>query len=142
MHPRAHDEQRGGGCRYRGGTCRRRELLSGQAGGTPGTLPLRCRAHGMSAVSGALLPHFLAEARELVQQASDDLLAIERDPEDAERIDRVFRAFHTLKGSASLFAFGPLTATLHAAEDLLSALREGRLAAGTWAVVDPALDCL
>lgn len=93
-------------------------------------------------MSGALLSLFLTEARELIQQASDDLLALERDPDDADRIGRVFRAFHTLKGSAALFDFGPLTATLHAAEDLLSALQEGRLPGGARDAADPALDCL
>ncbi len=64
-----------------------------------------------------LLEQFLIEGRELVQVAGDDLLALERDPGDAARIDSAFRAVHTLKGSAGLFAFAPMTRTLHAAED-------------------------
>ena len=50
-----------------------------------------------------LLEQFLIEGRDLVQQASDDLLALERDPLNASRIDSAFRAVHTLKGSAALF---------------------------------------
>ena len=50
----------------------------------------------------ALQEQFVAEARELVHQATDDLIAAERDGFSPERIDRVFRAFHTLKGSAGV----------------------------------------
>jgi two-component system chemotaxis sensor kinase CheA len=96
----------------------------------------------VAVVSGGLLAQFLVEARELIQEASDDLLALERDPEDAERIDRTFRAFHTLKGSAALFAFEPLTSALHAAEDLLAGLREGRLAGGAGSIADLVLTVL
>jgi two-component system chemotaxis sensor kinase CheA len=46
------------------------------------------------------LEAFLQEARELVEQASGDLLALERRHDDRGRIDSAFRAFHTLKGAA------------------------------------------
>ena len=42
------------------------------------------------------------EARELIRQATDDLIALERAGASPERIDGVFRAFHTLKGSAGV----------------------------------------
>ena len=76
-----------------------------------------------------LLDQFLIEGREQVQQATDDLLALERHPGDAARIDSVFRAIHTLKGSAGLFDVAPLSAMMHAAEDLIGALRDGRMGA-------------
>ena len=50
----------------------------------------------------ALQEQFVTEARELVRQATDDLIALERDGPSPERIDSVFRAFHTLKGSAGV----------------------------------------
>lgn len=77
-----------------------------------------------------LLEQFLTEGRELVQQATDDLLALERDPADAARLDEVFRAVHTLKGAVALFDLLPMGRALHAAEDLLEALRSRRLSAG------------
>ena len=69
-----------------------------------------------------LLEQFLAETRELVQSATEDLLALEAAPGDAEAVNRVFRAFHTLKGSVGLFDFPPWFALLHAAEDERRAL--------------------
>jgi len=72
-----------------------------------------------------LLEHFIVEARELIQQATDDLLAIERDADVAAHIDSAFRAVHTLKGSVGLFDFAPMGVALHAAEDLLGFMRAG-----------------
>ena len=88
-----------------------------------------------------LLDQFLIEGREQVQQATDDLLALERHPGDAARIDSVFRAIHTLKGSAGLFDLVPMSTAMHAAEDLIGALREGRLVADR-ATTDALLACV
>lgn len=68
-----------------------------------------------------LLEQFLIESRELVVAANDDLAVLDRNPADAARIDSALRALHTLKGSAAIFALSPMSAVLHAAEDVLSA---------------------
>jgi two-component system chemotaxis sensor kinase CheA len=88
-----------------------------------------------------LLEQFIIEGRELVAAAADDLLAIERDPAGTARIDGAFRAVHTLKGSVGLFDFAPMGDMLHAAEDVLSAVRAGRLAAAR-PVLDALLECI
>lgn len=74
-----------------------------------------------------LLAQFLAEADDLLGQVGEGLLQLESDPGDAERINEVFRAAHTLKGSSGLFDFPELTRLTHAAEDLLDAVRAGRV---------------
>jgi two-component system chemotaxis sensor kinase CheA len=66
---------------------------------------------------------FLVESRELVAQATDDLMALEERPGDRERLDGAFRAFHTLKGAAGIVEFAAMARTLHAAEDILASLR-------------------
>ena len=63
----------------------------------------------------ALLAQFVAEGRELLQEAGEDLLALERTPGDLVAINRLFRSVHTLKGSSGLFEVQPLTRILHAA---------------------------
>jgi len=88
-----------------------------------------------------LLQHFIVEARELIQQATEDLLALERDPAAAAPMDSAFRAVHTLKGSVGLFDFAPMGLALHAAEDLLGALKEKRASIDAH-VVDTLLACL
>ncbi|WP_426959530.1 chemotaxis protein CheA [Muricoccus radiodurans] len=81
-----------------------------------------------------LLDQFLVEGRELIQQATEELLALERDPADAARLHAAFRAVHTLKGSVALFDLAPMERALHAAEDLLDALRGGRAEVGPGAI--------
>jgi two-component system chemotaxis sensor kinase CheA len=71
------------------------------------------------------LEQFLVEARELVEQATSDLLALERTPSDGVRLDCAFRAFHTLKGGAGIIDFSAMSRAMHAAEDVLSAVRTG-----------------
>lgn len=69
------------------------------------------------------LEQFLIESRDLVAQGTDDLMALAENPNDRERLDGAFRAFHTLKGAAGIVEFGAMTRTLHAAEDILASLR-------------------
>ena len=84
---------------------------------------------------------FVTEARELVRQATDDLIALERDGASPERIDRVFRAFHTLKGSAGVVELPAMSIMLHAAEDLLASVKQGTVGARA-DIIDSALACL
>ena len=84
---------------------------------------------------------FITEARELIAQATDDLLALDREGPTPERVDRVFRAFHTLKGSAGIVELPAMGMMLHAAEDMLAAIHAGHIAADA-AVVDAGLACL
>ncbi|MDB5395600.1 MAG: chemotaxis protein CheA [Rhodospirillales bacterium] len=88
-----------------------------------------------------LLEQFLIEGRELVQQASDDLLALESQPSDPGRIDSAFRAVHTLKGSVALFDLAPMGKMLHCAEDMLGAVRAGHLPV-THVIIGTLLDCV
>ena len=89
----------------------------------------------------ALQEQFVTEARELVRQATDDLIALERNGASSERIDGVFRAFHTLKGSAGMVELPAMSLMLHAAEDLLAGIRHGTLGVNA-EIVDTALACL
>lgn len=74
-----------------------------------------------------LIEPFVVECRELVAQATQDVASLTRTPDEASLVDSAFRAFHTLKGSAGLVGFAPLEQLMHAAEDLLAAVRAGRV---------------
>ena len=71
------------------------------------------------------IEQFLIEARELVEQGTGDLLALESHPDDRERLDSAFRSFHTLKGSAGIVDFAAMARALHVAEDALEGVRSG-----------------
>ncbi|MFZ4791725.1 MAG: ATP-binding protein [Candidatus Competibacteraceae bacterium] len=70
-----------------------------------------------------LLAQFIAESRDQLELIGVGLLAIENHPDDLNRLNDVFRAAHTIKGSSGLFEIKPITLLVHAAEDLLDALR-------------------
>jgi len=95
----------------------------------------------MSASANPLLQQFIPEARDLLEQAGHNLLALERTPDVAEPMNALFRAVHTLKGTSGLFDIGPLTRVVHAAEDLLCTVQSGELALGA-ATADVLLQAL
>lgn len=75
----------------------------------------------------SLLSQFLSESRDLLEQASRGFLALEKTPDDPAVINDLFRSVHTMKGASGLFDIAPFTAVVHAAEDLLDAVRAGRV---------------
>ena len=56
-------------------------------------------------------------------------MAAEREGFSDERIDRMFRTFHTLKGSAGIVDLPAMGLVLHAAEDVLAAVQAGHIGA-------------
>jgi two-component system chemotaxis sensor kinase CheA len=71
------------------------------------------------------LQTYIAEARELLQDMEDSLLRLESDPNDADTIGAIFRAAHTIKGSAGLFGLDPIVSFTHIVEDVLDRVRDG-----------------
>jgi two-component system, chemotaxis family, sensor kinase CheA len=87
------------------------------------------------------LEQFVVEARELIEQVTADLLALERDPGDRASLDGSFRAFHTLKGGAGIVDFAAMGRAMHAAADVLSMVRKGDRPVSTRLIGD-CLACL
>ncbi|MFN7725542.1 MAG: chemotaxis protein CheA [Rubrivivax sp.] len=69
---------------------------------------------------------FMEEARELLLQFEQSLLALEVDPSDAEHLNAAFRAAHTIKGTAGLFGYDTVVSFTHEVETLLDTLRAGQ----------------
>ena len=74
-----------------------------------------------------LLEGFLAETTELLEKLDDDLISLEKSPEDAELMNRIFRSIHTVKGASSFLGFDLLVKVTHKTEDVLNRLRKGEL---------------
>nr|WP_289812733.1 chemotaxis protein CheA [Pseudomonas alliivorans] len=68
---------------------------------------------------------FIVEARELLLAMEESLLQLESEPGDQDAIGAIFRAAHTIKGSAGLFGLTPIVSFTHIVEDVLDRLREG-----------------
>jgi two-component system chemotaxis sensor kinase CheA len=90
-------------------------------------------------VDRAILQTFHAETAENLATIQGALLAIEQDPHDPEVIGALFRAVHTIKGNAEALGVTPITRAAHAVEDVLAAVRSGRVAVSS-ALVDVLLD--
>lgn len=75
----------------------------------------------------AFYAQFREETADNVRTIADGLLALERTPDDRAALDGVFRAAHTVKGSARLLGFASVANLAHAMESLLDALRAGTL---------------
>ncbi len=73
-----------------------------------------------------LLTTFAAEAEEILGSVEEQLLSLENDPRNRETIGAIFRAVHTLKGSAACIGMESLASVLHRVEDFLDRLREGK----------------
>lgn len=71
---------------------------------------------------------FIAESRDLLDEMERGLFVLEKTPDDPELLNSVFRAAHTIKGSAGLFALEAIVAFTHTTENLLDALRKGEVA--------------
>lgn len=71
---------------------------------------------------------FREEAYELLDQMENDLLSLEENPNDQKHIQSVFRAAHTIKGSAGMFGFKNISSFAHEFEDALENVRSGESA--------------
>ncbi len=73
------------------------------------------------------LARFLEEAREHCARLNSGLLEIERNSGDAETMNALFRAAHTIKGSSRMMKLLAVTEVAHKLEDVLDALRGGKI---------------
>jgi two-component system chemotaxis sensor kinase CheA len=74
----------------------------------------------------ALIYEFVSEAKEHLANVADDLLALEQRRDDAPRyrIDRLFRAVHSVKGAAGFFGCQTVESLAHALEAILEDARD------------------
>lgn len=81
----------------------------------------------MGANEDLLLKEFLIESYDGLILIRSNLVDLEKNPSDVELINNLFRAVHTLKGSASFLGFKVLKNLSHATESMLDNLRQGKL---------------
>jgi two-component system, chemotaxis family, sensor kinase CheA len=79
----------------------------------------------VSALASDICADFLIEAREILDQLGEQMVVLERDPNDRDGLNAVFRGFHTIKGGAGFLDFAPMVHVCHAMEDRLDAARSG-----------------
>ena len=75
-----------------------------------------------------LLGDFILESRDHLTQVELQMITLEKDPADAEAINTVFRAFHTIKGLAGFLGRDDIREISHETETLLDLARNHKLA--------------
>lgn len=73
-----------------------------------------------------ILEDFLIEAGEILELLSEQLVQLERCPDDAQLLNAIFRGFHTVKGGAGFLQLTALVECCHITENLFDILRTGR----------------
>jgi two-component system chemotaxis sensor kinase CheA len=98
----------------------------------------------MAAVVSDICADFLIEAREIVAQLGEQMVALEHAPDDREGLNTVFRGFHTVKGGAGFLDFVAMVRLCHAVEERLDVARSGQspLDAAAFDATQQAIDLL
>ncbi|HBL0898270.1 chemotaxis protein CheA [Escherichia coli] len=74
---------------------------------------------------------FFDEADELLADMEQHLLVLQPEVPDAEQLNAIFRAAHSIKGGAGTFGFSVLQETTHLMENLLDEARRGEMQLNT-----------
>lgn len=74
-----------------------------------------------------LLTEFLTEAKDLIEVTDDQLVQLEKSPQDPQIINAVFRGYHTIKGGAGFLELHGLVKICHHLETLFDSLRSGTI---------------
>jgi len=74
------------------------------------------------------LEMFIEESKEHLQSCSEQLLVLEKNPEDLAIVGEIFRSAHTLKGMSATMGFEDLANLTHKMENVLDAIRNEKIA--------------
>ena len=84
---------------------------------------------------------FIDETNEHLQDLSQHLMVLEEEPENADTINEIFRAAHSLKGMAGTMGYKRMQHLTHIMENVFSEIRNGKMTV-TSELVDILFDCL
>lgn len=81
----------------------------------------------IEAADPEMVRDFLGNARELLESLTQSLLELETNPSASETIENIFRAAHTIKGTAGMLGFSTIERLCHALENTFDRIRKGQL---------------
>jgi two-component system chemotaxis sensor kinase CheA len=87
------------------------------------------------------LEDYILDSKEHILALNKALLNLEKDPQDKDSINRIFRAAHTLKGNSATMGFLDITNLAHATENIFEGVREGKLVI-TESIIDTLFETL
>jgi len=84
---------------------------------------------------------FLNESKEIIGNLESEIINLEEDRENQEIINKIFRYFHTLKGSSGIAGFNIIYEFTHNLESLFDKVRSGEIAVNR-SIIDIILDSI
>ncbi|HEX7768095.1 MAG TPA: chemotaxis protein CheA [Nitrospira sp.] len=75
-----------------------------------------------------ILNDFLTETTEMIDGLDQKFVELETQPDNKDLLNEIFRAMHSMKGSAGFLGFTHLVDITHRAESILNKLRQGEMA--------------
>ena len=72
---------------------------------------------------------FIDETREHLQSLNEQILILEKEPENVDTINEIFRAAHSLKGMAGTMGYKRMQRLTHDMENVFSEIRNGKMKA-------------
>ncbi len=84
---------------------------------------------------------FIDETKEHLQNLSQQLMVLEEEPGNADTINEIFRAAHSLKGMAGTMGYKRMQSLTHIMENVLSEIRNGKMTVNA-ELVDVLFQCL
>ncbi len=69
---------------------------------------------------------FIEEAKEHIETITKSMLILEKEPENQDVVNMLFRSAHTLKGSSGMMGFNDFKELTHAMEDVFDLMRKGK----------------
>jgi len=72
---------------------------------------------------------FIDETKEHLQSLNEHVLVLEKEPDNADTINEIFRAAHTLKGMSGTMGFSRMQRLTHDLENVFSEIRNGNMTA-------------
>ena len=70
---------------------------------------------------------FIEETKEHLQNLNEQLLILEREPENADTVNEIFRAAHSIKGMAGTMGYKRMQRMTHDMENVFSEIRNGKM---------------
>ena len=85
---------------------------------------------------------FIDETREHLQSLNEQLLILEKEPENADTVNEIFRAAHSLKGMAGTMGFKRMQRLTHDMENVFSEIRNGKMTVKSERCIIPRTGCI
>ncbi|MDR2443309.1 MAG: chemotaxis protein CheW [Deltaproteobacteria bacterium] len=96
------------------------EKAPSEPGGPPAARPAE-------AMDEAMAEEFFVEIQNILNEASEEIFQLEKDPENIRRVNTIFRYFHSIKGNFIMTGFTNLGTFVHEVETVLDQMREKEL---------------